>query len=656
MKTFKLLICGVAAASIVGCRCGGGTNQVLPDYLATPAALSFEACPTKDETGKPVPDVFPDAKKVTIENRSKTGAGLKLSITGADADAFKVLAGDAGVPTSIGSLSSVEIPISFSPTKKGDLRAELVIDDEYDGTDDQKVTLVGTGKNLPAQASIETAPAKPTGQTGFFTCQEGSPLADCSLEFPDTLFEQSSTMQLKIRNKGCPTLKITGLEIESAGGDTQGFTIDQPAQLPSSTTPILLSTADGTDEITVIVRFTPTDDGSGNNQRFASLKILSNDPLYGDGFAAPARIALNANALKPSIYTSPTFCDFSNPLDTCGNAMKVTDKALFRVTNDGNTSIRIDSVKFKSTGGSSGTGGRFTITQNVEGNTIAAGMSANLEITHNDMPLYVTDQIEIVATIPGQGTGSGGTVVVAVYGGKKPCLTTEPIDQINFMNPMQELSAQPFRVKNGANCGTLVVNEVSIDTSPFFSLIDPVIPPNSQIPAGGQLETTVQYKRPPSGGMQLGTLRVKTNDTDFGPPQYKIVQLYSASPLDQVPIASLTACTPPQIINDPQCTMGSSMGMSVNLSMIMPKEITLSGKNSTDDNMVKEYRFKLLPPFPPNVTSAALAGNDTKVMTPTTKLTIPAGGTGLYRVSLEVWDDRGQKSGNTAVMNINVYP
>lgn len=648
----RLIAAGLLLASTFGCRCGQTTNTFGPDYLPSPMALSFEACPTKDETGAAVPDVFPDTQTVTIENRAKANGGLKLSITGTNADAFKLV---EPVPTGIDSLSSVDVQIQFSPTSKGDQTAQLVIDDEYDGTENQTVTLVGTGKNLPSQASIGSSPQK-TDKSGFLACEESSPLSDCTLQFPDTQYDQSDVMEVKIKNLGCPALKITGLKIESARGDQQDFSIDTPATLPSMTSPILLSTADGTEEMTVKIRFSPVDDGSGNNDRYASLVILSNDPLLGDGFAQPARIALSATAVKPSIYTSPTFCDFSNQLDTCGEAMKVANSATFTVTNDGNAAVQIKSVKFRSSGGSTGQGGRFSISQDITGQTIAPTMSATLKIAHNDMPLYVSDVIDIEAVLPGPPETSAGTISVAVYGGLKPCLTTDPMDSMNFNNPVDEYTAQTLLIKNGAGCGTLIVNEVSIESNPFFTLLDPLVPPNTQVAAGGQVEATVQYKRPPSGGMQIGTLRVKTNDTDYAGPQYKIVQLLSQSPLDQVPIATISACTSAEIINDPQCSMGPTTSKTVNLSMLTTKVITLSGIQSTDDNMVSQYRFKLLPPLPTGVTTANLANHDTQIMTPTTTLTIPDGSTGLYRISLEVWDNRGQKSGNTPVMLLNVYP
>lgn len=655
MTTYRLrlLVAGIALASSLGCKCGPPpTNTTAPDYLPSPQALSFEACPTKDEMGGNVPDVFPDTRKVTIENRAKASGGLKLSITGTNAAAFKLV---EPLPTAIDSLGTVDVQVQFSPTAKGDQTASLVIDDEYEGTADQTVTLVGTGKNLPAQATLGSAPQK-TDKSGFLTCEESSPLSDCTLQFPDTLYDQTDVLEVKIKNLGCPALKITGLKIESARGDQQDFSIDSPAVLPSDTSPILLSTADGTEEMTVRIRFSPVDDGSGNTDRFASLVILSNDPLLGDGFAQPARIALSATAVKPSIYTSPTFCDFSNPLDPCGEATKVPNSATFRVTNDGNAAVQIKSVKFRSSGNNMGAGGRFTISQDIAGQMIAPTASATLKLAHNDMPLYVSDVLDIEAVLPGPPETAAGLISVAVYGGLKPCLTTDPMDQINFNNPTEEFTAQTLRIKNGAGCGTLIIGDVAIETNPFFTLVDPLVAANTQVPAGGQVETTVQYRRPPSGGMQLGTLRIRSNDTDWGPPQYKIVQLLSQSPLDQVPVATITACSSGELINDPQCSMGPTTSKTVNLNMLTVKEITLSGVKSTDDNMVSQYRFRLLPPLPTGVTTANLANHDTQIMTPTTKLTIPDGATGLYRISLEVWDNRGQKSGNTPVMLLNVYP
>ncbi len=656
-KNLTLLMSGVLAITVGGCKCKpSGPSGITPDFVPTPTALSFSACPTKAENGMAVADVFPDLRKLKITNQGKVAGNLGLTITGPGAESFKL---GTGLPTSIDKLGEVEIPISFSPTAKGDVRADLTIDDQTDGTDSPVVTLIGTGINLPAQPSIETGPQK-QDKSGFLTCTAETPLSDCTLEFPDTLMEQSVTMQVKIKNKGCPALKITALEIEGSSnpGTNDGFTIDAPSTQPSVTSPMLLSTADGTDETIITLRFTASDDGTGatNQPHYAVLTLKSNDPLYGDGFANPARLTIQANAVKPSIYVAPTSCNYTNPLDTCGNTPRAPHTANFRVTIDGATPIRISGVRFRSSGTTTSSDNRFSVTQNVQGQTIAVNASAAIEVTEVDQPLLVSDQLEIVADIVGMAAGSGGTVVVSVISGIKPCLTTDPMDAIDFGDPTEELTAKLLTIRNGASCGSLVISQVSISQQPFFTLIDPVIPPNTTIPAGGSMQATVQYQRPASGGMQLADLKIITNDIDYGAPQYKLLLLQSNAALDQIPNAELTSCQPAELVNDPNCLLGPQSSSAYNLSMITPDEITLSGAKSTDNSRVAEYRFTLRPPLPGGATAAALANNGMKITTNKTKLTIPPGATGTYRVGLEVWDDRGQKSAADSTMTINIYP
>lgn len=652
----KNLTLPLAAIMILGCNCKpGGPQGTVPEFVPTPTALSFSACPTRDENNMPVTGVFPEIKKLTIANTGKVSGDLALTLSGAGAAAFTL----SDVPASIDRLAEVQIPISFSPTVKGDVRADLLVDDKTEGTENRVVTLIGTGINLPSQPSIETGPQK-KDLSGFMTCTSDTPLSECTLDFPDTLMDQSTTLQLKIRNKGCPALKITAIEIDGSTtpGTNDGFTLDSPSSSPSVDSPILLSTADGTDETTITLRFTATDDNSGSSSQshYAVLTLKSNDPLIGDGAANPARLTIQANAIKPSIYVSPTSCNFTNAQDFCGNVARIQNKANFRVTNDGSTPILISGVRFRSSGGSTSSDMRFSITQNVQGQTIQPTNSASIEVTEVDQPLLVSDQLEIVADIPGMGVGSGGTVVVSVISGIKPCLTTDPMDEIDFGDPMDELTARTFRIRNGASCGTLVVNSVGVSTQPFFSLIDPLITPNTSVPPGGMLETTVQYRRPSSGGMQLADLKVISNDTDYGAPQYKLLLLRSNASLDQIPSAQITACQPAALVNDPDCRLGAQAATSFQLGVINPDEITLSGVLSTDNNMVREYRFTMLPPIPGGATTAALANHNMKIMTNKTRLTVPAGATGTYRIGLQVWDDRGQQSANTDVITVNIYP
>jgi hypothetical protein len=156
--------------------------------------------------------------------------------------------------------------------------------------------------------------------------------------------------------------------------------------------------------------------------------------------------------------------------------------------------------------------------------------------------------------------------------------------------------------------------------------------------------------------MQLAELKIITNDTDYGPTEYKKLLLRSNAALDSIPNAQITACQPAQLVNDPNCVMGATTGGAFNLGMIMPDEITLSGVNSTDDNMVAEYRFTMLPPIPGGATVAALANHNMRIPTNKTKLTVPPGATGTYRIGLTVWDNRGQQSANTDVITVNIYP
>lgn len=660
MKTnLASLLPGAIAITLLGCNCRpSGPSSTTPDFVATPTAITFSACPTKDELGRPVPDVFPDVKKLLINNQGRVSGDLGMSLSGPGAEFFTI----GTAPASIDRLSEVEVPLSFSPTAKGDVRADLTVDDKTDGTPNPVVTLIGTGINLPAQPTLETAPQK-TDKSGFLSCTVDGTISDCTLEFPDTLMDQSSTLQLKLRNRGCPALKVTGILVDgvTTPNTNDGFTLDQPSSPPTTANPILLSTADGTEETTITLRFTATDDGSGisSQSHIAVLSITSNDPLVGDGRGQPALLTIRANAIKPSIYVSPTSCNFTNTMDACGNGTRIANKANFRVTNDGSTPILISSVKFKSSGGTTSSDNRFRVSTNIQGQTLQPATSASIEVTEVDMPLLVSDQLEVVADIPSQGAGSGGSVLLSVISGVKPCLVTEPGDFIDFGDPAEEITARTLVIKNtkpNTNCGTLIIKSVGVSQQPFFSVVDPVIAPDTQIPPGGQLETTVQYRRPSSGGMQLADLQIVTNDTDYGAPQYKLLLLQSNASLDPIPLASLTACKQSDLINDPNCSLGAMNATSFQLSQIDPDEITLSAATSTDNNPLKEYRFVLLPPLPGGATTAALANHNMRIMTNKTKLTIPPGAVGTYRVGLEVWDDRGQKSANTDVMTINIYP
>ncbi|MHB8879042.1 MAG: hypothetical protein ACYC8T_35520, partial [Myxococcaceae bacterium] len=122
------LFAALCLMTVAGCRCDPeppAKNK--PDFDPIPKALSFEACPNRDEGGAEVKDVFPDEQKVALTNLGKAAGDVLVTFTGADATAFFV--GDAGTPASLGPGSTTDLPIVFSPTKKGDATATLVIDD-----------------------------------------------------------------------------------------------------------------------------------------------------------------------------------------------------------------------------------------------------------------------------------------------------------------------------------------------------------------------------------------------------------------------------------------------------------------------------------------------------------------------------------------------
>lgn len=675
-----------AVLSAAGCKCPGTNTMVSrPDLLAkdtngaTLAAIDFTACPTRDENNAPVRDVFPDFEPVVLSNTAgRAGAKAKFTFTGADADAFqlRIAGGDAGAFTVVTTPYELDIErgeeitfeVAFSPKKKGAHSATLTIDDQIaETTTDPVITLIGSGLDLPSQPTLETGVQLEDG--GFTVCEQGAIFTDCELDFPLTQFETAITRKIRIKNKGCPALKVSALKVAQnlAGTESPDFRLISPAP-PSTAAPISLNRADGTDTLEATIEFKPTDTGPGFEVKSAFVIVDTNDPVNMSPNSAPGVLNLRGEGLRPALSASPSSCDFSRASDLCGNTPKVADRARFVVRNDGNAPVRISEVKFKSSGqATSGQNGRFNLVMNPTGQTIAQGAQIILEVTHSDMPLYVIDELTLKSVFV-TGNIPAGDVSFALFGGRQPCLDT--VDEVNFNNPQTPMSAQSFFVRNqrrlpdggtdASQCGTLVINAIGIEQNQFFSIIDPKIAPNTQVAPGMSVETAIQYTRPASGGMQVGKLKVITNDPFFGPPAgTKEINVISSSPFDPPPNAVLTGCIPAQLINDPNCQMGSESQMTVQLSMITqnPKTITVSGFNSTDSDGTtmgkpREYRFQLLAPYPPGSSAMSMAPN-VRGMADRAVLTLPA--TGLYRVNLTVWDSRGQQ-GQPVSLNVNVVP
>ena len=670
-----------ALISVAGCKCpGGGTTISRPDLQtkdsngAALAALDFTACPTRDENMQPVRDVFPDTEPVVLSNSAgKAGAKAKFTFGGGDADAFQLrISGDGGVFTVVTTPYELDIDrsqeitfeVGFSPKKKGAHSATLTIDDQIpETTTDPVITLIGSGLDLPSQPTLETGVQMEDG--GFTVCEQGSIFTDCELGFPITQFETAVSRKIRIKNKGCPALKVTAIKvgIDTTGTESPDFKLTSPSS-PSTAAPISLNKADGTDTIEATIEFKPTDTGAGNETKSGFIIVDSNDPVNMAPIAAPGVLSLRGEGLRPALSASPSSCDFSRDSDNCGNTPKAPDRARFTIRNDGNARVKITEAKFKS---GSGQNGRFTMVMNPTDQEIAPGASISLEVTHTNASLYVIDELQLKSVFVG-GNISAGDVSFALFGGTQPCLETE--DEVNFNNPMTPMSAKSFFIRNtrrlsdggtdSSKCGELVINQVGIEQNMFFSIIDPKIAPGTRVQAGGMVETAIQYNRPPSGGMQVGKLKVLSNDPFFGPPTgTKEINIISSSPFDPPPNAILKGCVPAMLLNDPNCTFGMETQMTVQLSQITgaTKTVTVSGFDSTDfdgNTMGKptEFRFQLLAPFPPMATAASIAPN-MRGMANKAVLTLP--GAGLYRVNLTVWDSRGQQ-GQPASLNINVIP
>jgi len=178
--------------SVSGCRCdGGNVNRTEAELQATPTSLSFEACPSTDENGNPVQDVFPDVKRFTLSNLGKVaGTIASMEITGTDPDVASVFSIPADSrPTSVEGAGSVEIPVHFAPKKRGDIRGLLTLDDGLPDTEPVTVTLIGTGANLPGQPTAKVAFEGTAGAGEFQDC-DPSVLANCSPQWPATFCGQ----------------------------------------------------------------------------------------------------------------------------------------------------------------------------------------------------------------------------------------------------------------------------------------------------------------------------------------------------------------------------------------------------------------------------------------------------------------------------------
>lgn len=648
-----------AAVVVSGCRCDTGpVNKAEAELAATPQALSFNACPTKDENGQTVNEVYPDEQIFTLSNLGKVaGTVASMEVTGDDPDIKTIFSIPADKkPASVEGSGSVDVPVHFSPTKKGDVRGTLTIDDGLPDTDPVTVSLIGTGINLPSQPTVALGFEEAPGAGTFQAC-DPSVVSNCLPTWPSTFFNESTVLKFKIKNAGCPTLKITSAEILPNNAQTavqQAFSFESGFIAPTTETPASLNSADDNSELTFNIRFSPVDETTDvqnpdDGIRYAILNIKTNDPQYPD-----LSVALSGYGVKPSAYASPSFCNFTDPNDTCGNSSRIQNKAKVSIGNGGGAAIKVQALQFAN----GGHNGRFTLTgTSAVGQTIAPGTTISQEVSYADLPLFVSDELIIKTTDAVNESMPAGDVRVTFYGGTLPCLSTEPGDSLSFEDPTTTLTTKDVVIKNGAGCGTLIVDDVVVDETnpgtpnPFFSVVDPKIAAGTQVAAGSSVTAKVQFKKPVSGGTQTGVLRIKTNDPAYGPEPYKVVTLYSNAPLNQVPFAVVTGPN------------GETISMTISKASIPltngKKQIQIHGEQSYDPpagpGSVAQYQFMLVAK-PTTANNASLENNGAKVTQSTALLTIDDNATGEYRVALKVYDSSGQPSSNLDVLKVNVNP
>lgn len=616
----------------------GGFDAGAPLVLAPPSLL-FRACPTHTDAGVPVAGATAALADLTVTNPGLSSAALAPAVSGDDAGAFALV---VPAPTSLSAGGSTSVRLAFAPPRPGAYRATFEV-----ASGGARATLLGEGLGLLATPTLESAVEAPL-DGGYRTCSAGASASSCTVEFPDTFSGEASTMTVKLRNQGCPPLAVSDLAIE--GVDAVDFALVQPAVAPSVARPLVLDPVLGTEEQVLVLRFSPRVDPAAS--RAATLVITSNDPVVGGGTAAPARLSLTGNAFGQGLSVSPLSCAFSDLADLCGNTAKIAGSARFLAANGSSVNLTL-SLRFASSGTNQSSSGRFgyTLTPAVVG----PGGTATLTVTATSLPGWVTDTLVLTALAP---SGVQGVARLSLSSGTPPCMTTSPADEVSF--PGVDGGTSLVRVANGAGCGALTLSQVVVDPSPFFSLTAPFVAPGTVVPADGGVTFGVSYRPPLSGGTQRGLLHVESDDPRFSTG--KVLQLQGGGVFDELPTAVLRACPPSALLTDPLCAAGATSSLGVSYAALSPKLVTLSGVGSSDPDpampgatrAVSAWKFSLVT-MPAGATTAALANHGVRLTSPTTTLTLPAGVTGAFRVSLVVYDSAGQASPAT-LLTVNVAP
>lgn len=248
------------------------------------------------------------------------------------------------------------------------------------------------------------------------------------------------------------------------------------------------------------------------------------------------------------------------------------------------------------------------------------------------------------------GTGTGGA-------GASGCLTLSPDTQVTFAG---SATTATVTLRNGATCGALRIDTVRVDTSPYFALVAPLVADGTVLQPGGVATATVAYRRPLTGGTQVGTLRVHSSDVSAADRQ---LVLLGDNAVDGAPVAVLTSCTPAQLVGDATCLHGTATSSrSVSLQTLTgmangQRALTMSGINSSVPRVggnvpASAYQFSLVL-MPAGASTTLLTNHNVTTTSATQVLTIP--GAGTYGVSLRAFNATNVSSA-TVLQVITVTP
>lgn len=576
---------------------------------------------------------------VRVKNEGEATATLGFRFEGPGSPRFTLV---NAPPDSLEPGGTIELAVRFQPDVLGEVVSSLFITDGDNETSDPVVVLVGEGLALSPTPTLEVqVPVE--GSTDFGSCDS---FGSCRVNFPATFYGGSTFLDVKVRNAGCPQLAVTGLNVTkgAGGGPNLAYFVEQPILLPSNTDPLLI-TGGATSETVFRIRFQPEADTSGSDYREGVLTFRTNDPQ-----AAEYSISLAGEGSTPATYAEPETCAFSDANDACGFETKVANRARFTLHNAGLVDAQITSA-FENGGQ-----GRFAVSSGAGTQTLPASGSINLEVSYSESPgaPFATDRLIVKSTVGGQPAGE---TYLTVGGGRAPVLATEPATTVDFSSPGQAEVTRTVRITNAEDAGVLILQRFTLEGSSYFSLEAPPAA-GTLVQPGASVDLAVRYQRPAAGGTQAATLRIETNDPAFSAPTFKVLTLFSDTPVNQVPVADIRV----RVLGE---TAWKSGPLNQSLTAIdgPDKIVELTCDTSYDPQLagppkpVSQCEFRLVKkPLRANQTTLQSDGEriDTYVgeNVNTVQLRLTPNVFGQYQVDVFAYDAEGQRSSQPARQNI----